>query len=136
MPSSNGLHILFVEPHDDLRYVMSALLRLVGCNVRAVANGADALTCIKSFAPDVVLSELCLSDVSGFELARHIRTLPHTSDIVLIALVSFCKENTKSSALRAGFARLLMKPLPCERIFAVLGPIAESRGRTLAPSEY
>lgn len=136
MSPDNGLHILFVESDGDLRYVMSTLLRLVGCNVRAVSNGADALTCIKSFLPEVVLSELCLSDIGGLELAGHIRALPNTQDIVLIALVSFCKENTKSNALRAGFARLLMKPLPCERIFAVLAPIAESRGRTLAPLEY
>ncbi|NIA56710.1 response regulator [Massilia sp. TW-1] len=135
MPPHNGLRVLFVEPDDDLRYVMSTLLRLVGCNVRAAANGADALASIKAFAADVVLSELTLSDVNGFELARYIRALPNTEHVVLIALVSLCKENTRSDAVRAGFARLLVKPLPCERILDVLGPIAESRGRTLESSE-
>lgn len=134
MPSDTGLRLLFVEPDDDVRYVMSALLRLLGCNVKTAKNGVEALACVKVFAPDVVLSELLLGDVNGFELAGQIQALPNTVDIVLLALVSLCKENTPSNAMRAGFARLLMKPLPCERLVDILEPIAESRGRTLTSS--
>lgn len=86
--------------------------------------------------PDVVLSELLLHDVSGFELAGRLRALPNTAEVVLLALSGFCQENTEAPALQAGFAHLLMKPLTCERIVGILEPIAESRGGTLASSAY
>lgn len=132
MPPDTGLRVLFVEPDNDLQYVMSTLLRLIGCNVESTTTGAEALECVKAFGPDVVISELRLSDITGFKLAEQIRALPNTSDVVLLALSGYCKENTEATALQAGFAHLLLKPLPCERIVKILEPIAESRGRTLA----
>lgn len=131
MSPDTGLRVLFVEPDNDLQYVMSTLLRLIGCNVESVTTGAEALECVKAFAPDVVISELGLSDINGFELARQIRKLPNASGILLLALSGYHKENTEAAALQAGFAHLLLKPLPSERIVAVLEPIAASRGRTL-----
>jgi CheY-like chemotaxis protein len=114
---------------------MSALLRLIGCKVEVAADGVEALASVKAFRPDVVLSELHLRDISGFELARQISALPGAKDVVLLALAGRFNENTEVDALRAGFANLLMKPLLCERIVAVLEPIAERLGRTLASSE-
>jgi CheY-like chemotaxis protein len=114
---------------------MSVFLRLIGCKVEVAADGVEALASVKTFGPDVVLSELHLRDISGFELARQIDALPDAKDVVLLALAGCFNENTEFDALRAGFTYLLTKPLLCERIIAILEPIAERLGRTLASSE-
>lgn len=119
--------ILLVEPHDDFREVFATLLGLVGYEFKTAGDVNEALVTVKTFAPDVVITELRLADNGGLELARKLRLLSFGNDLILVALCSYVQANSEPEALEAGFDCFLAKPLPVERIVAVLQSLAETK---------
>lgn len=119
--------ILLVEPHEDFREVFATLLRLVGYEVETANDVSEALAIVNTFAPNVVVTELRLPDRGGIELARKLRLLPFGNDLILVALCSYVQANSEAEALEAGFDCFLPKPVPVERIVAVLQSLAQTK---------
>jgi CheY-like chemotaxis protein len=119
--------ILLVEPHDDFREVFATLLGLVGYEVKTAGDVNEALATVKTFVPDVVITELRLADNGGLELARKLRLLSFGNDLILVALCSYVQPHSEAEALQVGFHCFLAKPVSVERIVTVLQSLAETK---------
>lgn len=83
--------ILVVDDNDDAAQSTAALLRLDGHDVCVERDGTSALACIEAFRPEVVLLDIGLPDIDGYEVARQIRSMPNQSNVLLVALSGYGK---------------------------------------------
>ncbi|HVR62707.1 MAG TPA: response regulator [Polyangia bacterium] len=102
--------ILVVEDNEDVAEVLRELLLLDGHTVEVATDGASALAQAPAFAPSVVLVDIGLPDLDGYEVGRRLRAiLPRT--ITLVALTGFNTPDDKRQAVEAGFDAHLVKPI-------------------------
>lgn len=123
-----ALRVLLVEPNDDLRYVFTLLLKLMGHVVEIAGNADEALERAKLFVPDVVLTELDLEKVGGLELARQLRLLTLAKDVTLVAIAACVKPDSETIALKGGFDYFLAKPATGEQVATILQLVANRKG--------
>jgi CheY-like chemotaxis protein len=102
--------ILVVEDQPALSYVTVALLRKLGHEVRAAADGAEALTAVKEYRPDVVLLDIGLPGMDGYEVARCLRSEMGDAVPMLVAMTGYGEHEVKRHAPRARFDYHLVKP--------------------------
>jgi DNA-binding response OmpR family regulator len=107
-PSAAAVRVLVVDDNHDAADSLCLLLRLWGYETRAAYTGPAALEAARDFAPQVVLSELLLPQVDGYQLARHLRAEAATA--VLIALTTQGRWADCSRAREAGYHFYLVKP--------------------------
>lgn len=107
-------HILCVDDDKDCCEMMTALLGLSGCEVASVQNSADAVEMARSDSFDLILLDSWLTDGSGVELCRRIRSfLPHTP---VVFYSGAAHESDKQQAMDAGAQAYLVKPTDIEVI--------------------
>jgi two-component system CheB/CheR fusion protein len=115
-----SLRILVVDDLLDAADSLALLLGLMGHVARAVYDGPTALREASTFRPDVVLLDLCLPRMDGYEVARRLRGEMGLSDALLVATTGLRQE--ERCIREAGFDRLFLKPLDLtelERLLAV-----------------
>jgi CheY-like chemotaxis protein len=96
------------------------LLRTRGHDVRTAFDGAAALASIPAFTPEVVLLDLGLPDVDGYEVARRVRALPTAEPLLLVALTGWGQEEDRRRSAEAGFDAHLTKPLEIDALHQLL----------------
>jgi CheY-like chemotaxis protein len=117
----NPLHILVVEDDPESLQMMGALLSIWGYETTLTEAGPAALAAVEAAMPDVILLDLGLPGMDGFEVARSVRRLPGGGDSVLIvAVTAFRGEEHQRQAWEAGFNRYLMKPVDLDSLRQVL----------------
>jgi len=114
--------ILVVEDNDDAREMMEAMLSLEGHKVRVAAHGATALNDLKTDQADVVLLDIGLPDLDGYEVARRIRRLVG-EDIKIVALTGYGQAEDERRAYEAGFDFHLTKPVALDKLREVLAKL-------------
>jgi CheY-like chemotaxis protein len=111
----NGLPVLLVEDDPDSREMMTLMLSLCGASVRAAASGHEALAVFDAIAPAVVVSDLSMPGLDGFELLGE---LQRRADVRAVAVTGH--DHYRARALSAGFRDFLSKPVDpdvlCERV--------------------
>ena len=108
----NGLRVLLVEDEPDAREMLALTLRDSGANVQAVDSVQQALIDLKTFKPDVLLSDIGLPIESGYDLIEKVRALSSSaSRIPAVALTAFATEKDRERALTSGFQMHLSKPV-------------------------
>lgn len=117
---SVGCRLLVVDHHRDFADSLAMMLRQRGHEVRVAYDGGEALDVLATFEPQVVLCELRLPGMTGYELAEAVREDPTMSQASLIALSAHRSGKTERHARRAGFDRLLLKPLDVEELDRLL----------------
>lgn len=120
--------LVYVEDNADARAMMAELLRIEGYEVVEVADGASALPAVLAERPDLVLSDIGLPDISGYEVARRLRAHPLTHAIPLVALTGYGQARDKNEAALAGFDRHLAKPVDPDALFAAIEEIMNLSG--------
>lgn len=112
--------VLVVEDEDDIAQSLVDILTVHGHEARAAPDGLAALDAARAFKPEVVIVDLGLPTMDGYEVARKLRT-EHGQGMFLIALTGYNKD---AARLReAGFDEHLTKPPDLEKLFALLGAI-------------
>jgi signal transduction histidine kinase len=111
--------ILIVEDNDDAREMMEAMLSLEGHHVRVAAHGTTALDDLKTEPADVVLLDIGLPDLDGYEVARRVRRLVG-GRIKLIALTGYGQAEDQRRAYEAGFDFHLTKPVALDKLREIL----------------
>jgi CheY-like chemotaxis protein len=104
--------VLLIDDYPDALEMLGLYLRLHGYDVTTAADGLKAVELAATSAPDVIVMDLELPGISGFEAARRIRQAPTTSTIPLIAATGYSHERQLDEARRVGFDAVLIKP--CE----------------------
>jgi CheY-like chemotaxis protein len=137
-PSSepqSHLRILVVEDDPESLQMMGALLSLWGHQPRLVAAGPAALDTVKEEMPDVILLDLGLPGMDGFEVARTIRREPRGgASVLIVAVTAFRGEEHQRQAREAGFDRYLMKPVDIDTLRQVLAQVSGRNGGTPSSS--
>jgi two-component system cell cycle response regulator DivK len=119
-PSSKAATILLVDDFADNRQMYAEFLTYSGFTVIEAADGAEAIAKAIECRPDVVIMDLSLPVIDGWEATRRLKSDPRTSRIPVIALTGHTLEGYLRSAREAGCDRLLAKPsLPDELLAAV-----------------
>jgi CheY-like chemotaxis protein len=102
--------VLAVEDDDDLREALCFLLKELGYEVRECANGRDGLETATHWRPDVVLLDLGLPDMDGYEVASALRAL----GIETLKIIALTGSDPSDTALPALFAGYIVKPFDAE----------------------
>jgi PAS domain S-box-containing protein len=110
------LRILVVDDNRDAADSCATLFELAGHRTAVAYNGTQALELGGSFVPHVVLLDIGLPDLNGFEVARRIRTTGWGAGIPLVAVTGWGQEEDRRRAIEAGFDRHLTKPVAAETI--------------------
>jgi CheY-like chemotaxis protein len=131
-PSSEAqshLRILVVEDDPESLQMMGALLALWGHQPRLVPAGPAALDAVKETMPDVILLDLGLPGMDGFEVARTVRREPEGgASVLIVAVTAFRGEEHQRQAREAGFDRYLMKPVDIDTLRQVLAQAPRRNG--------
>jgi PAS domain S-box-containing protein len=122
-----GLKILVVEDNRDAAEVLATVVGLWGHEVRTAFDAPAALHVLDAWKPDVILSDLGLPRMDGYELARRLREPPSRCGAVLIALSGYGRDEDKRAARDAGFDHHLVKPPD----LTMLGDLLEQIAGTL-----
>ncbi len=115
-------HILVVDDNDVAATGMCRLLVHHGYDVDVANTGTDALTMVGERAPDAILLDIGLPDISGHEVAKRIRATGDTKTI-LIALTGYGQESDKEEAFAAGFNHHLTKPVSITEVIVILNKV-------------
>ena len=118
--------ILVVDDHRDSADALKRLLELDGNEVSVAYDGPDGLAAARTFSPNVLVCDIGLPGMDGFEVARRLRSAPETESIHLIALTGFGDEDTIRAAREAGFRRHLTKPVDTNRLAKLLAECGRS----------
>jgi two-component system CheB/CheR fusion protein len=106
-----GARIMLVEDHPDAAESLALLLELLGHRVRVFGEGVAALQAARTDPPDIMVVDIGLPGIDGYEVARRVRRDPMLQHAVLIALTGYgCDEDRRESAA-AGFDHHLVKPV-------------------------
>ena len=103
--------ILIVDDNQDAADSLALLLQLDGHETQAVYSSRDAIERAQIFMPEVVLLDIGLPEMNGYEVAKTLRSLPALTGIRLIALTGYGQAVDRERAQRAGFDEHLMKPV-------------------------
>jgi CheY-like chemotaxis protein len=113
--------ILVVDDNADSAEALALALGATGHEVRLAGDGPSALDVAAEFRPEVVLLDIGLPGMDGYELARRFRASKEWSGIVLVALTGYGQEEDRRRAQDAGFDHHLVKPVSPEVILMLLG---------------
>jgi len=103
--------VLIVDDNVDAAHSLQIALTLKGHTVQAVHDGPNALRVLETFAPDVILLDIGLPEIDGYEVARRIRASPAGRSVTLLAITGWGQEQDRRRARESGFDRHLTKPV-------------------------
>jgi len=101
--------ILIAEDHVDSREALAALLEAFGFRVVPAVNGREAVQLARRAEPDLILMDIMMPELDGFEATRRIRGFPETRDIPIITLTAM--DGARTLAMDAGASDFLPKPV-------------------------
>ena len=116
--------VLVVDDNQDAADTLALLLGMSGHEVRTAHDGAMAVQLASAFRPDVILMDLGMPKMDGYEAARRIRATPHGAEPFLVALTGWGDDADRRRTREAGFDRHVVKPVDpdeLERLVAELG---------------
>lgn len=120
LESTAHRRILVVDDNIDAAELLSTLLRFGGHEVLMVHSGPAAIEAAKATPPDIVFLDIGLPGMNGYEVARHLRTAPETSDASLIALTGWGTDEDKRRTHEAGFDGHLTKPVQSDELHKLI----------------
>jgi len=125
-PDNGNLRVLVVDDNADAAQMLAALLEVQGHAVSVEYDARGALARARSEHPDVLLLDIGLPDMDGYELARRLRAQPENAGATLVALTGYGQNQDRAAARQAGFDHYLVKPADLNEVNDVLAQ-AEAR---------
>jgi CheY-like chemotaxis protein/two-component sensor histidine kinase len=117
---SDGESIVLVEDQEDNRMLLSEILSGAGYVVLPAADGKQAIDLIEQKRPPVAVVDLGLPVLSGYDVARDVRTRLQRTDMFLVALTGYGQQQDREAVLEAGFDQHLVKPVDIGTLLDVL----------------
>jgi two-component system, cell cycle response regulator DivK len=115
-----GRRILLVEDMDDSRFMLRRLLEMEGFSVAEAADGPGALQALQGEAFDLILLDLRLPRMDGFQLTRALRAHAHYCGVPIIIVSALDDEFSRTEARAAGCTDYLSKPIDFDRLALLL----------------
>ena len=117
---SDQRRILLVDDNRDFADSMKMLLERERHKVEIAYDGMSALETARTFSPDVVLLDLGLPGMNGYETAKQLRAMPEMRDVLMIAVSGYAQEEDRQRSAREGFDGDLKKPVEVQKILEVI----------------
>jgi len=115
-----SMRVLVVDDNQDAADSLGMVLKFLGTDVRVCHDGPSALEMLGTFRPDLVLLDLGMPGMDGYEVARRIRQNPEYRDLTLIALTGWGQEDDRRRSRSAGFDHHLIKPAGVDALRALM----------------
>ena len=112
--------MLVVEDNQDIRESSCDLLSMAGFEVKGASTGFEALEMAPAFGPNVVLLDVGLPGLSGYDVARRLRDLPQFASTVLIAITGYDTAEARALSAAAGFDHHICKPVNFDELATLL----------------
>ena len=119
--------ILIVDDGARTREMYSILLRKRGHEVETAPDGKTGVEMVQRFRPDVILLDVGMPRLNGFDTCLRIRELPGGKDIVTIAVTGWAQEEVQKRADESGFDGILVKPVGVQQIVELAGSLLERK---------
>lgn len=129
LPNLNGAHVLAVDDETDALRLLTEILEAAGARVTTASSGATALEKIQHLKPDVILADLGMPLMDGFELIRRLRQSPDKDvrETPAAALTAYGRTEDRAKTLQAGFEMHLAKPIDPVELASAVQALARRR---------
>jgi CheY-like chemotaxis protein len=121
-------HVLVVDDNQVTADSLALILQLSGHDARVAYSGSDALEVASAFRPDVVLMDIGLPAMDGFEVARQLRARVETEHVILVAVTGCGQDDVRQKGKEVGFDYHLLKPLDLDALLALLSVPTTTKG--------
>ena len=112
--------VLIVDDNVDSAEMLAVNLQMAGHDVRTTYSGQDALRLATEYRPDVVLLDLGMPGMDGYEIARRLRELRGVGDLRIVAITGYGEEAHRRRTRAAGFSEHLVKPVDLDGLTGIL----------------
>jgi len=120
--------ILFVEDNPQNRYLVTFLLEKSGFEVIAAEDGEEALRAVEEHTPALILMDIQLPKMDGYEATRRIKADPRFRDIPLVALTAHSMKGDRGKAIAAGCDDYITKPVDADGLVDHIRRLLAARG--------
>jgi PAS domain S-box-containing protein len=129
-PSLKNLRVLVVDDEDGAREVASAILTQALAEVRTAVGAVDALKVMDEWQPEVLVADIGMPDVDGYEFIRRVRARGSQSggDVPAAALTAYARIQDRMRVLSAGYQMHVPKPIQPEELVTVVASLAKRLG--------
>jgi CheY-like chemotaxis protein len=125
-PTGPSLRVLVVDDNVDTVTTLALLVKESGHDVRTAYDGSEVLEAALDYRPNVVLLDIGLPGLNGFEVAKRIRQQPTLKNIVLVAMTGYGQVSDRKRSQEAGFDHHLVKPGDFGKLLELLATVSES----------
>ena len=127
MSEVSKARVLVVDDQDYILFALTQLLEAKGYEVRSALEGNEAIRIAKEFRPDVVLMDIALPGMNGFEVSLYLRNALELKDALVIGMSGYCSHLLPGVATRVGFDHYMPKPVDVDVLFQLLEPHVSSK---------
>jgi PAS domain S-box-containing protein len=128
-----GWRVLIVDDNVDAASTLATLLSRAGSTTQVASDGLSAVRQAEEFRPEVILLDIGLPEMNGYDVCRAIRAKPWGGSVAIVALTGWGHEQDRARSREAGFDEHLVKPLDPEGLPVLLASLVDGR-RQAAPS--
>ena len=126
-PAQESLRILVVDDNQDGAESLAALLQIRGFTVSTAFDGEQALAAAESFRPDLILLDIGLPKLNGYEVCRAVKARPWAADTRVIAITGWGDPKSRQAATDAGFDRHFVKPIANDQLLEAIREMSAER---------
>jgi signal transduction histidine kinase len=118
--SLKGLDVLVVEDSEDTLTLLSAMFAREGANVITATSANEALSAANEKRPDVIISDIGMPDVDGYEFLQKLKEIPGMNGVPAIAVSGYASDEDRHRALSVGYLTLVPKPIDVDILFDLI----------------
>lgn len=122
--------VLIIDDERAIAHALTIRLKAAGYDVHWALDGASGLAAVVDWNPDVILLDIRMPDMDGFEVNRRLRARPQPSEIPVIFLSANVQESARQAALAAGAHAFLTKPYESKDVLAAIHSALDRSART------
>ena len=123
---SNGHSVLVVEDDQEINTLVGAYVQLCGYEYRSALNGTRALEEAHARKPALVILDLMLPDIDGFEICKRLKNAADTAQVPIVMLTAMSGEANRQKGLACGAAAYLTKPFVPDQLMKTIEEFAHS----------
>ena len=118
--SLQGLDVLIVEDSEDTLSLLSKMFEREGASVTTASSAAEALNRAVTKRPQIIVSDIGMPEIDGYQLLQQLRILPGLSEVPAIAISGYASEEDRERALAVGYLALVPKPIDVDVLFSLI----------------
>lgn len=120
--------VLVVEDDSQLNQLVGAYVELAGYAYRSALDGQSALRCAREQTPALVILDIMLPDMDGFEVCRKLKSEPATAAVPIVMLTALCQAESRNKGLQCGASAYMTKPFDPDDLIAAIRKNANHQG--------